>query len=108
MSVGEIIFQQMGGYKFIAMTGAYSLTSDNKSFSFRLPRNKNKIVGVAVELEPNDTYKMSFVKSSGSVSKGTFKVEKEVVEDVYCDMLQDIFLDKTGLYTSCKLLKYLP
>ena len=99
MSVAETILAQLGGRRFIVMTGAKNLmshTADN-ALSFRIPgtMTKDRINYVKITLTPDDLYTMEFGKIRGT----TYRVI-ETVEGVYCDMLRDIFTDKTGLETS--------
>ena len=58
MTTGAITFQQLGGNRFVAMTGARSLTQDETTFTFRLPNNfaNHGINHVRIVLEASDTY----------------------------------------------------
>ena len=98
-TVAKTILAQLGGSRFVAMTGASSFTSDAKTLSFRIPSNNRKrIKGVRVELTPDDLYTVTFLKQR---SKPTFEVvEVAKHEGVYCDQLREIFTAETGLYTS--------
>ena len=97
MQVAKTILEQLGGNKFIAMTGASSFASGKDSLSFRIPRTR-KIKAVVIRLEPNDTYSMRFV---GQKNRPSFEVfDVAVVPEVYCDQLQEVFTKYTGLYTS--------
>ena len=99
MSVAQTILQQLGGNKFLVMTGAKNLVNHSKenALSFKLPSKfaTDGINYVKITLQPNDTYTMEF----GKVWGVKYKVI-HTVEGVYCDMLQTIFTDKTGLDTS--------
>lgn len=100
MSVPRIILQQLGGNKFVAMTGARNLTGDGSSLIFKLPARfaKDGINCVKVTLDPSDTYTMTFYKQGRAPS---FKVTVVAeIQGVYCDQLTEIFEAKTGLYTS--------
>ena len=97
MKVAEIILEQMGGNKFRAMTGAKNfLSHENKALSFQLPSRfaKDGINYVKITLNESDTYDMEFGKIWGK----SYKVVK-TSNDVYCDMLQNIFTAVTGLDT---------
>ena len=95
-----IIMQQLGGNRFIAMTGSKNFVygtkyNNNDYLQIELTRNKIQAKFLRIELNANDTYTMEFIKLR--------KFEVSTVakhEDVYCDMLQDIFTSETGLYTS--------
>lgn len=94
MEIAKTILSQLGGYRFIAMTGSKDFLAGDNSLTFRVGRNSAGINGVRIELTPSDTYTMEFIKLT--------KAERKVVarvEDVYCDQLQDMFLEHTGLYT---------
>jgi len=97
-SVAEIIFQQLGGHKFAVMTGAKNLASTGNGLSFRLTGSggftKDGINYVKITLNDMDTYDMEFGKIKGS----NYKVIT-TKNDVYNDMLQNIFTDVTGLDT---------
>jgi len=89
------IFKQLGGNKFAVMTGSKNFAYDKNSLSFKIGRNKTKANYVKITLDPSDTYTVTF----GQLQKFKYVVLKEY-KDVYGDMLQDIFTDYTGLYTS--------
>lgn len=95
--VATTILKQLGGNRFIAMTGAHSFFSEQNSALFRIPR-VNKIKAVKITLEANDTYTMRFIGQKNAPSHEVFDVA--VVQGVYCDQLQQIFTEHTGLYTS--------
>lgn len=94
--VAQIILQQLGGRKFLAMTGATSLAAGPNKLTMRLRSGcKSKITSLVITLDASDTYTMTF----GKMVKYDYVVVKEV-SGVYCDMLQEVFTDTTGLYTS--------
>ena len=94
LAVANTILEQLGGRQFIAMTGANGLIGTNNSLSFRLPDRfaKSRINMVRIELEPSDTYTITF----GRVW-GTRYAPFEAVLDVYAEDLRRIFTDRTGL-----------
>ncbi len=94
------ILANLGGRKFVAMTGAKNMVaSDSRTLSFRLPGGsgfcKNGINHVTITLDPSDTYTVTFNRI-----RGTKVVEVAKHSDVYCDMLTAIFKAETGLETS--------
>jgi len=94
-NVAKTILQQLGGNKFIAMTGAKDLGDGGKYLSFKIrARAKQSINYVKITLTSMDLYDMEF----GSIRKHKLKVKK-TVKGVYNDQLQKIFTDVTGLYT---------
>ena len=101
--VPKIILAQLGGNRFLAMTGAYSLTGSKDTLSMRLPvkSTKDGIGGVRITLDPNDTYTLTAIKLAGSFAKGNVRVVEAFKESgIYCDMLAETFTEATGLYTS--------
>ena len=98
-SVGNEILAQLGGNKFIGMTGARNFVGGANSLSFRLPGSggftKNGINAVRIELTAKDTYKLTFSRIRGS----SVSVVSER-DDVYADSLREVFREETGLETS--------
>ena len=96
--VAGIILQQLGGNKFLAMTGSknlsFSATSKNPELSMQLTKNKVGAKYLKIVLMPDDTYTMIFSK----IVKNNLVTVKEY-QGVYCDMLQSIFTKVTGLDT---------
>lgn len=95
-NIASIILKQLGNNKFIAMTGAKQIYAVENGLQFKLPANfaKNKINFVVIRLNFMDLYDIEF----GYIRGNTYKaVEK--VEDVYCEDLQRIFTEITGLDT---------
>ena len=93
--IAATILSQLGGNRFIAMTGAKNLVSGNGTLGFKIGRNSGKCNHVRITLNSNDTYKIEFI----NVRKMEFKTTSEF-NDVYADQLQSIFTEVTGLYTS--------
>lgn len=89
--VANTILEQLGGRRFMAMTGANSFTGSKDSLSFRIPQ-RNGIRAVVVKLEPNDTYTVKFY----GIVKFDCRLKAEQ-SNVYCDELQDVFVKQTGL-----------
>ncbi len=96
MSVASVILEQLGGNKFRVMTGAKSFVDCGNALMFMLPSRfaSKGINKVRITLTPADEYDMEFFKVWGS--KCTLV---DSVQGVYCDQLQAIFKDKTGLDT---------
>lgn len=97
-AIAKTILSQLGGSKFLAMTGAKNIFSHQEgALSFKLPSKfaTDGINHVKVTLDASDTYTMTFGKIWGS----KFKVvaEKSLI---YHDMLQSVFTEVTGLDTS--------
>lgn len=94
---GEIL-RQLGGGKFIAMTGAQYFSFEesypyaNASFKFR---GSKVATHCRIRLDASDTYIVTFFKIRGATCK-TVSEHK----GIYNDMLQAHFTEVTGLYTS--------
>lgn len=95
MTTATTILSQLGGNKFLAMTGAKNLLNGGDYLQFDLPRGtKNKASKCRITLNAADLYSVEF-----------FKIRKyEVInisksENVYNDQLTTIFTNETGLYT---------
>jgi hypothetical protein len=95
-TIAKTILEQLGGNKFLVMTGARNLLAGPNTLSFRLPARfaKDGITLVKISLDVTDTYTMSFKK----VNKKTDKLVSEQ-SGVYDDMLASIFEEQTGLRT---------
>ncbi len=92
--IATTIMQQLGGMKFIAMTGAKNFVHDKDgTLTFAIPRSKG-INRVKIKLAWDDTYTVTFFYVHGA--KVT---EKHVQEGVYFNELQTLFTQQTGLYT---------
>jgi len=92
--VAQTILSQLGGNRFIAMTGSKHFLSSENSLSFKFPGCKQynhcKII-----LEANDYYRVEFLKF-----KGLNISNENAYSLVSNDMLQLIFKTATGLETS--------
>lgn len=94
MKVAQTILTQLGGNRFIAMTGSKQFIAGENFLRMRLSRNKSGANMLKISLNSLDTYDLEFLK----VAKNDFKTVK-TVRGVYNDMLQDIFTSETGFYT---------
>ena len=106
MRIAETILEQLGGNKFVVMTGAKNFISDGNTLRMTLPKNMSKANRLYITLDADDTYTMRFFKfTAGRLNKKTFEFTEDKVKEirtvngVYCDMLQDIFTETTGMYT---------
>jgi hypothetical protein len=92
--VAKTILQQLGGNKFIAMTGAKNLGSTNKSLQFKIGRNSKSISHVIITLKSSDLYEMEFIRI-----RGVKRTVVKKVKGVYADQLQTMFTKYTGMNT---------
>lgn len=110
LTVAKEILTQLGGKKFLLMTGCKDLLGDEKSLRMRLVKNKSQANYLEITLGGDDLYTMRFFYHREARYKVLPElkkvqeipaVEKEVkqVEGVYCDMLCPIFTEVTGLET---------
>ena len=106
MKTAEIIYKQMGGNRFQAMTGAHHFLADGDSLRMQIPRNGSKANRLTVTLGADDLYTMRFYHyTAGRYNRKTGEWRDDVVtevaqyEEVYADNLQSIFTQVTGLYT---------
>lgn len=101
MNVHTEILNQLGGNKFIVMTGSknflYSET-ENNWLSMHLTKNKAKAKFLKIVLGVNDTYTMIFSKVVGRKYEERLEIIKEI-PNVYNDQLQKVFTEITGLDT---------
>lgn len=104
LTVANTILQQLGGSKFLAMTGAKDLAGTDNSLSFKLPTRstKNKANHVKIILTASDDYTVEY----GQIKPGNFKKGippsfqiLETVTGIYAENLQSSFTRVTGLHT---------
>ena len=93
--IAQTILQQLGGRRFIAMTGAKNIGFTNKGLSMKIGKNAKGITHVVVDYDRGkDLYDMEFLKIRGTKRTG------KKVKSVYADDLKTIFKGYTGLRTS--------
>lgn len=98
-TVAKTILSQLGGSKFIAMTGARNLTSGSRELQVQFPGTGGRKAAnaVRIELAADDTYRITayHIARRGLrcdvVAKAT---------GVYADNLRQTFETLTGLRTS--------
>lgn len=104
----EIILHQLGGNRFMVMTGAYNFLYSKclddcgnvigTSLQFRFKGSTKSNCLIIDYSHGYDLYRMRFLKIGRSPK---FKVsEVEDISEVYAEDLQHIFTGITGLYTS--------
>ena len=94
LTIAKTILSQLGGNKFIAMTGAKNLVGDTNSLSMKIGRNSSNSNYMKITLNSMDMYDIRF-------SRIVKYQEKNIKEynNVFNDMLTDIFTSHTGMYT---------
>jgi ABC-type enterochelin transport system permease subunit len=106
MTVAGTILCQLGGRRFAFTTGSKNFMDCGNALSMKLIRNKSKANHLRITLNDSDTYDMVFTnyvpfklnKKTG-VMTGNKLIKVAEFNDVYCDQLQDLFTQVTGLYT---------
>ena len=94
-SQAKTLLRQLGGNKFIMMTGAKQMSIGKNGLMMKIGRNSKSITHVAIDLDRGkDLYTMKFIR----VRKGIPKVVKKY-DSIYADNLNNIFEKETGLYT---------
>jgi hypothetical protein len=97
METAKEILRQLGGNKFVVMTGAKNLIGHPSALSFRLPGKnfaRHDINYVKITLNSMDLYDLEF----GRVRGKTYKVIS-LCDGIYNDQLQAVFTAETGLDT---------
>jgi hypothetical protein len=97
-AIADEILRQLGGRRFLVMTGARNLMSFDKldderkwpGLQVQFPQGKAKYMRIA--LAPSDTYTIQFMTRTGKVAKE--------MDDIYVDVLQRVVSDYTGLALS--------
>ena len=107
MTKAQIILQQLGGNKFIAMTGSNHFLDDDSTLHMHLAKNASKANRLSITLNADDTYTMRFWKyTAPRLNYKTLTYSKEKIADIktingiYFDQMQNIFTEVTHLYTS--------
>lgn len=117
MSTAKTILAQLGGNKFLAMTGAKNLLDTGDGLSMHLPQNGSKAKYLSIKLDrKTDTYTMIFQYEAKKLDKEMTKAAKSMgikkrfytsslkevanFSGVYFDKLQERFIEVTKMYTS--------
>jgi hypothetical protein len=98
LHVAQTILQQLGGQRFLVMTGAKNLIGSADSLTLRINSvnyDGKRVNVVKVTLDPLDTYTVT----ASYLRAGKLKTVA-TVSDVYNDALQAVFTRVTGLHTS--------
>lgn len=100
MQVANTVLSQLGGNRFIQMTGAKDLLAIDGGLQFKLPNNlcKDRINFVRIILDPSDTYTVEFGRITRVDHMPTYKALHSH-DGIYCDNLTELFTQVTGLYT---------
>jgi len=91
MQVAQTILEQLGGRQFIVMTGAKKFIGSSNSLSMKLPKCKNNINSLRIELNGEDLYDLYFYSGFNLVME---------LNSIYAEDLKDCFERETGLYVT--------
>ena len=93
---GAEILKQLGGNRFIMMTGAKHFGVGKEGLSFKIGRNSKQVNHIKIDYDRGrDLYNIKF----DWVTKRGIK-NKKTLKGVYADQLQKVFTMHTGMYTS--------
>ena len=95
LTIAKEILRQLGGNRFITMTGARNFSADDNSLSFQIPRIRG-VRGVTITLNGDDLYTMEFFKLD---KKAPYQHLLHSETGLFFDMLQETFTDITGFDT---------
>lgn len=97
VDVAQTISDQIGSRAFM-MLGASNLLGDDTSLTFKIGRNAQGVTHIRVQLDPDDTYTMQFMRIGRAP-----RFEKKIVSEasgIYADQLRELIERRTGMYTS--------
>jgi hypothetical protein len=90
LTMARTALAQLGGERFVMMTGATSFIGSADSLTFKLGGNPKRVTHVRVTLTPDGLYDMTFFR----IGKGP-----QSHDGIHREMLQEVFAANTGLYT---------
>lgn len=98
ITIARTILEQLGGRRFVALTGARDMTAGRNWLAFKLPSYfaQKGINAIRITLdEAADLYRVEFSKIRG------VKITPIATHDgIYCDGLAALFTAETGLFTT--------
>lgn len=99
LQIAQTIVTQLGGRRFIAMTGAGDFIGGDNFITFSLPAGfaKDGINKIRITLDWTDTYIFEALKIFPGPELKFDTIQK--LDYVYADDLEDIFTSITGLDT---------
>jgi len=100
LEIPEIILHQLGGMRFVKMTGKKNFLSHDKWLRMDLPRNKSGANRLKITLKPDDTYTMEFYNQRlNRKTMDPIIKEIDILDWIYADQMTNVFTDVTGLHT---------
>ena len=100
LTVAQTILAQLGGRRFMAMTGAKDFVGSDNTLTFTLPPGfaKDGINMIKISLDWTDTYTIEAAKVTMRPTPKYELIQK--MDLVYAENLRSIFTKLTGLDTS--------
>ena len=98
MKAYEIILEQLGGNKFVAMTGATLMHKGDYTLIAKI-RGSRIYNQIAIFLNGLDLYDITF-KKIGSIKTNFRTIVEKNYKDVYAENMKEIIESETGLYIS--------
>lgn len=98
-SVALSILDQLGGRRFLIMTGAKNLLAEPNGLTLSIPARmaKNGITGMSITLTADDLYEVEFFKNNW---KKRTKSTVSAHSGIGCEQLRELFTRETGLHAS--------
>lgn len=98
--IAKTILLQLGGRRFVAMTGSRDFINLGNGLRMSLGRNKTSANRLEIIYDGGaDLYNVRFYRQSFSRKTFECKIKDiKTYEGVYFDMLEDIFTEVTGMY----------
>lgn len=93
LTVAKTILAQLGGERFVMMTGATNFVGGADSLTFKVGSNPKRVTHVRVTLTPDDLYDVTFFKAG----KGP-----QSQDGIHREMLQEVIGANIGLYTTLR------
>lgn len=98
--IANTILAQLGGGRFLMITGSKQPVAVPNGLRVRLAKNKTRANLLTITLTADDLYDVEFKYFAVGAKITDVVVAKH--EGIFCDQLQDIFEEVTGLYTTLR------
>lgn len=105
--IASTIINQLGGSRFVVMTGSRDFIAIENGVRMTLARNYSKANRLEIVLNGDDTYSMRFYNyQSPKFNSRTYQfcdskeTEIKEYEHIYFDQLQELFTNVTHMYTN--------
>ncbi len=95
-TIAATILEQLGGSRFVAMTGSRGFLYGESMLQFQVRRNGSRANRCMITLDPSDTYTVKLCRITGRGLNVEIIAEQS---DVYAEMLAPVFERVTGFAT---------